>query len=129
MKNPRSEEREGSARTQLVEENIIETVYEGYISAPMANDVEAAVRKLLIRSPSAHWLIDAAAATGIESGPGERRTAMFKLFKDPASRFAVVLSSTTLRMIAATFAFAFGVPLKTFDRRSDALDYLRGSPR
>lgn len=127
MKSRQEEKPEGSVTTQLIEDNIIETVYAGYISVPMAREVDTALRKLLARSPDASWLIDASDATGVAPVPGESRTAMFELF--PSRRYALVVRSTALRMMAATFAFAFGVPMKTFERRSEALDYLRSASR
>ena len=120
---------EGSVTTRLVESDIIETVYSGYISASMAGEVEADLRRLLNRHPEAHWLADASAATGIAVAPGESRTAVFSLFKGRTSRIAVIMNSTSIRMMVATFAFAFGVPMKPFERRSEAIDYLRGTRR
>ncbi len=124
MKQSRSHEKpEGAVTTRLIEANIIETVYDGYITVAMAKEVDMALRALLAESPDAAWLIDASAATGVATVPGESRTAMFNLFR--SRRFALVVRSTPLRMMAATFAFAFGVPMKTFERRSEAIDYLR----
>jgi hypothetical protein len=127
MKN--QEKTDGTVVTQFLEGNIIETVYSGYISASMSRDVEVDLRKLLRRHPNADWLIDAAGATGVAVAPGESRMAVFNLFKDSTSRIAVVVSSTAVRMMAATFAFAFGVPMKSFDSRDEALSYLRTPPR
>lgn len=130
MKSQRSEDKvEGSVVTRLLESDIIETVYTGYIAASMATEVENELRKLLRRHPDAHWLVDASAATGVAVAPGENRLAVFNLFKGRDTRIAVVMNSTPIRMMVATFAFAFGVPMKPFDRRSDALDYLRGTGR
>lgn len=126
MKSPRSKDKtEGTMTTRLREENVIETVYTGYISASMARDVEIELAKLLRAHPDADWLIDASAATGVEVAPGESRMAVFNLFKGRESRIAVVVGSTAIRMMAATFAFAFGVPMKSFERHSEALEYLR----
>jgi hypothetical protein len=130
VKNPRSEEKSaGTVTTRLREENIIETVYTGYVSASMARDVELDLSKLLRAHPNADWLINATGATGVEVAPGESRMAVFNLFKARKSRIALVVDSAAIRMMAVTFAFAFGVPMKSFDRHGDALEFLRNRPR
>lgn len=115
--------------TRLREENIIETVYSGHVSASMARDVEIDLAKLLRAHPSADWLIDASAATGVELAPGESRMAVFNLFKGRKSRIALVVDSAAIRMMAVTFAFAFGVPMKSFERHGEALEFLRNRSR
>ena len=52
--------------------------------------------------------------------------AIFDAFKkNGGRRMAVVLTGSAFRMMGSTFAFAFRLPMKTFETRDAALVYLR----
>ncbi len=116
----------GSVTTVHYDGNIIETIYKGYISISMVRQVHQDLERLLARYPGADWLIDTLESTGVAPAPHAERMAVFELFQAKGGRrIATVLKSSVIRMMSATFAFAFGLPMKSFETRSDALVYLR----
>ncbi len=56
-------------------------------------------------------------------GPGSKILAMFRA--KGGRKFPVVIPSAPLRMMIASVAFATGLPLKVFDDRQEAIEYLR----
>lgn len=119
----------GDIKMGHLEGNIIETVYRGHISAHLAGEVLERLDRLLVAHPGADWLIDATAATGISAAPQSSRLAVFDLFQQRGGRqVAAVVRSSALRMMAATFSFAFGLRMKTFEQRDAALIFLRSLP-
>ena len=120
---------EGSVRTHHLEGKIIETIYEGYISVPMITQVLSDMTPLLRLYPGADWLINSIGATGIAPAPHNTRMAIFDTFKkEGGGKIAGIVRSAPMRMIAVTLGFAFGLPLKIFETRLDALTYLREGP-
>lgn len=117
----------GAVVTRFLEDGIVETVYQGHINAAMAEEVKTDLIRCLQKYSGAHWLIDAAEATGIEPAKEDSRFAVFRAFEQyGGGRIAVVVRNAGLRMMSATFSFAFGLKMKSFESRREALDYLRG---
>jgi len=118
----------GTVTTKHLEGKIVETIYKGYITVPMVEDVNVSLDRFLLQNPGGNWLIDAVEATGIAPAPHDLRMKVFRTFQHRGGdRIATVVRSSVLKMMSSTFAFAFGLPMKSFETRNEALSYLRAS--
>ena len=119
----------GDVTVRHVEGRIVEGVYRGHCSAALVREALALTPGILRELPGANCLVDMRLVTGHDAAAAVPGGALMKVARASGSeRFALILSSDLLRMLVTATAFAAGLPLKAFERREEALSYLRGGP-
>jgi hypothetical protein len=117
-------DKQGAIITRYLEENIIETVYQGHISldGTLNRDLEV----LLKQHPGVDWLVDASGAAGIDAGRRDNAGNAIDLFRRlGGGAIAAVIPNGPIRMVASALSFGFDLRLKIFPNRADALAHLR----
>lgn len=126
IKSAVAREDPGSVVTRRLEGKIVETVYRGRITAEMAMQVRRDIEPWLLEIKGLEWLIDTSGATSLSPAPREATSGVVDLFRRMGGhRIAAVMPSAPIRMVASALAFATGLPLKIFETRAQALEYLR----
>lgn len=117
---------EGTVTTKRLEGRIIETVYIGKMSPQMLDEVHDDLARFLQDIKKMDWLIDASRATSMVRSPRDTTSRVVDMFRvQGGNRIAAVVPSGPLRMMASAMSFAFGLPVRTFATRAEALAYLR----
>jgi hypothetical protein len=117
----------GDVTVRHVEGRIVEGVYRGHCSAALVREALALTPRILRDLPGANCLLDMRLVTGHDAASAVPGGALMKMARASGSeRFALILPSDLLRMLVTATAFAAALPLKAFERREEALTYLRG---
>jgi hypothetical protein len=114
----------GEVFTRHLERSIVETTYEGHCGVSLVEGVASDTPEILARVPGVCWLLDMSATTAVDLDCSRPRGEMFRLFRELGGRaMAMVLPAGPARMMVTASAFAAG--LQIFERREDALAFLR----
>jgi hypothetical protein len=112
--------------TRHLEGAIVETVYRGHCGVRLVESVARDAPAILASVPGTCWLLDMRASNGVDAVCSQFGVEIFRAFRARQGRaFAVVLRSGPLRMMVTAAAFASGLPLRVFERRQEALVFLR----
>lgn len=116
----------GEVVTRHLEGSIVETCYRGHCGVGLVESVARETPEILDAVPGTCWLLDMTGVKGVDFACTPHGNTIFRLFRARGGRaFALLLRGGPVGMMVSAAAFAAGLPLKVFERRDEALAYLR----
>ncbi len=114
----------GTVSHHRLDDEVIETIFEGYMTSALVDAADEAYFALVGARASRFNILNGEKVTGIEPSIGLRGTAAIKRFREAGGEeYLMVSTSGILRMMGAALIAASQTPFRMFETRAAAIAY------